>query len=323
MSIINEFIKSTGADLEYITKYVKQHGVDKLYCKCGKFKKLKKNANIATYCGKKECWMHTGKSRPEHSIKMKNCKSKKYLDNLIKPGELKNPEVNSNKFKTKILENKGIEINNLVEDFRKYNSDKYKLDAPKRYISWYNKLPNKLKTIITQTYGILELNLDIIENMDVQQRDDLFHTIHGLNTIKNNENLIKTGGFFKTHLVDNLEYNTKVSSVICRSKYEKKFIELFENNKIPWEYESITIKCKRGIYTPDFLITYNNQKILIEVKGTLYGYPKDYIENKIKSAIEFCDKNNMVFSFILNKQVSMNEILKNRIKNIEEIYVKN
>lgn len=314
--IIDKFILKNNVSAEYINDFLNRRSdngskrtILDLLCKCGEPKKVNiKTGYVSSYCGNSACWMHYGKPRPDHSLIMKRlAKNTDKLVGLFKSGKLHNAEINSDLFKRKILENKGIQIFDLNKQYSEYQALKAINNKPKSYETKLKMVPDNLKNVLYQKYGNIPLTKEYFLSLDIPDRDKLFFDIHGVLTKFYDSKIRKVRGTkFKRKLVKNLLYNTKVTAIICKSELEHKWIKYFEKNKIYWEYEPFTILGKlRGTYTPDFLINHNNELIVLEVKGTLYGYPKDYIENKIEACKEYCETKNLKFLFKLNTKVEL------------------
>lgn len=320
---IRQFIRERNVDISFIRKFLKTIPDSKikrtpadLRCKCGALKIIsKKTGRISSYCGKKECWMHFGIKRPEHSEYMKKiAKETTRLTGIMKKGELHNKNVNTDAFKKKVLDNKKIPYaeETFMKVYQEYLIQRNKNTRSKRYETLLKNLSSEDLQPLFKKYGKnLTLTESHFRSLDIEAREELFYDIHGVLT-KYNEKKQHNGkyaGRFRRIFLTDLKHNTKVTSLICKSKYEESWIKFFEKNNIKWEYEPFTVAGKiRGTYTPDFLLEYNSRKVIMEVKGTLYGYPTDYMENKIEGCREYCQQRGYVFLFILNKKPSLNLI---------------
>lgn len=236
------------------------------------------------------------------------------LTGLMKKGKLHNKEVNTRTFKQKVLSNKGIAYTeeSLEREYSRYNTNKNQVTKSKRYASQLRNVSKDLLELLYKKYGpSLELSEEYFESLECIERDELFYDIHGLLTKYYDRQVkISRGSKFQRILMAGLKYNMKVSTLYCRSSYEKQWIRFFEKNKIAWQYEPFTINGKnRGTYTPDFIIDLEGKKVVLEVKGTMYGYPEDYMDNKINACREYCKNKNYRFLYILNKKPNL-EVLK-------------
>ena len=327
--VINEFSKYNNVSEDVPIKFLntrpddgKKRTINDLYCKCGKFKKMR-GKYVHSYCGNSKCWMHYGKKRPKHSETMKKCKSKKYLDNLIRRGDLLNKDVNSDEFKLKLVRKAGLDTGNLGKDYSNYMSLLNTRNKVKRYTTIFNKLPLDFKELIYDKYKLNNIDINTLYELDYKEKQKLYYDIHSLNTQLNNQNILKArNSRYKKYNIEGIvHHNRGLTYMICRSKYERDWINYFEKNKIKWDYEPIIINCDKGTYCPDFLIELDDIKYLIEVKGTMYGYPDNYLTNKISSAIEYSKDNNYKFVFILNEKVNKENIINNIITNINDINI--
>ncbi len=302
--LIKEFSKFHQMNEEATVKLLKNRPESYLLCACGDFKKIyyvnKKYLSAYKCCGRKECEPNYGKLRPEHSTLMKE-KAKEsgtvYSKNLMQKKQIFNKEVNTIAFFEKQMINAKFpyEKDKIMKCYGKFRSginrsSSYRL---KRISTIFNKANDFWKEIILEILGFDPSQEDIV---DV---DKTYLLLHGIQSQMNMEKKIKTGtnSFYKREVVSDLKYHKKgVTCVITRSSTEAKYIRLFEKEQICWDYEHILIRSKYGLYKPDFEILVDNQKYMIEVKGTFYRTTKEeYFTKKIIPALEYCKKNNMVY----------------------------
>lgn len=322
ITIIRRFLQEREVDMSFIRKFLntrpdsgKKRSIQDLLCRCGVPKKItQKTGKISTYCGKSECWMHYGKKRPKHSEKMKLlAKTTDRLTGLMKKGNLHNKEVNTPLFKKKVLSNKNINFTDedLEEKYNRYLKSRWENTRGKSYETRLKDVNPCLLELITKKYGKdILLTEEYFKTLEPHLREELYYDIHGILTRYYDKQIKKQRrSKFQRIYIDNLKYNKKVTALYCRSVLEHQWISFFEKNKIQWEYEPFTVNGKyKGTYTPDFLIEWNSYKIVIEVKGTLYGYPEDYIENKLEGCKEYCKTKNYKFLFILNKKPNIKHL---------------
>jgi hypothetical protein len=254
-----------------------------------------------------------GKLRPEHSEKMKiKMKGINRGDSFRETKKIQNSSIN---FKIKFLNNKNIdttlktedEINKLygltISDLRK--SKQYKIKKVKNFLK-SNKYLNE--TIFLNFKN--EIN-------DINICDENINTIHTkmmsiISTISmnRNENMGSTK-FFKTGFIKVKNCLNK-SIIRYRSSWEFKTIEFLELNNIIYSYEPFYIEKENGtLYLPDFLIEYNGEKILLEIKGFIRGVKgKLNEEMKINAAKKYCNENKIRYVYLKKVLTNINEIIK-------------
>jgi hypothetical protein len=95
------------------------------------------------------------------------------------------------------------------------------------------------------------------------------------------------------------------------SSYELIKMVEYDDKKLEWtKKHGITIPFvkengNKSLYVPDFLIMDNNKKIIVEIKGWI---KKDDIL-KAEAAIEWCEKNDYEYYFLLGKELKLIEKL--------------
>jgi len=296
--IIEKFSIHYNLDVEK-TKYLCRK--TSLLCKCGNFKRIqtssqsKINISLSRTCGNKECEPNYGIKRPTHSLKMKELAlngSDVFKNNLIKKNQILNKNINSIQFKKKRLENKykiNLDLLSESEINQKYSDLLSKISTSRNYR--IKIILNRLQTweplfvnIIKEKFGS-EICLSFLNSLETNKINEMFLFTHGLNTFRYSNKIKKhRPSFFKKGLLKNFKYNQQ-ESVFFKSGLELEYIEYFEKNSINWEYEPISLLTVRrtGFYIPDFIIQYNNRKIMLEVKGNFYRQNKeDYLLNKIQ-----------------------------------------
>lgn len=351
--LLNKIINTTGvlsmndildfSILHNITEekveYISRHS--SLRCSCGKFKKIRKSSQskvgIALYrtCGDSKCEPNYGKKRPEHSKKMKELVfngSEKYKNTLIKPGQKHNKDVNSISFKRKRLLNSGYDItgvsdDNIIKLYSKLLSDfntninSRKKAIVKRYEKWEEEY-KKLILIITD--GIIPTK-EWVSLLTDTEANEIWTRIHGVNTIRNWVKIEKTrNSFFKQESLSGFKYNKIQKKVFVKSGLEKEYIEFFEDNGIEWEYETLVIETKNkdGFYIPDFIITLDNRRIILETKGSFYRTNIDeYIDNKVGGALIYCKENG--YDYVLTQKKPDKELKFIEHALVRSNYVKN
>lgn len=287
-----------------------------IYCKCGKLRSTQlspqSKIGVCLYrtCGDTKCDSKYGIKRPEHSLVMKNQVingSEKFKRTLIKPGDLHNKEVNSINFKKKRLISHNISVANKTNDeinnlysvlLAEFNTSisRRKSDIISRYDGWEEQY-KLLILLITNNVIPTDSWLDSLTDKEI---DIIWRRIHGVNTIRNFTRIKSSRSkWFKQELLSNFKYNTKQQeSVFTKSGLEKQYITFFEDNHIPWEYETIVLETinKSGFYIPDFLIKFQNNTILLETKGSFYRQNIiEYINNKVQAGINFCKEHGYVY----------------------------
>lgn len=289
-------------------------------CKCGKYKNIttskqsKVGLVIKRTCGNPECEPLYGKKRPEHSLLMKELAisgPEKFRDNLMKKGVLFNKEVNTTNFKRKKLENIGIDCSSLTDNQiimmnGEYESNKLKSrsNRTKVILTWIEKWENDFLSLIEMVTKILP-SKDYLDGLSDDSFNYIYKRLHGINTIRNWCNVKESRtSWFKRIKIENLHHNTQGKSyVITKSGLEAKYIEFFEDNCIPWSYESVVLETikKDGFHIPDFLIEYANQSIMIETKGSFYRQEiTEYFNNKVAAAINYCNMHDIRYILTTN-----------------------
>jgi len=278
---------------EYLSR-----GGKNIRCVCGQFKKIitqkQSKINLALYkcCGDTKCEPNFNKKRPAHSKFMKNLAlsktNEKYTSTLMKKGELFNKKVNSDEFKIKIL------MKN-----RSYNPNEDIKTQYSRYLSnRMNLKSTRIKMILdfNKKHDIVGLNKKQLEALS----DDEFLIQFYNYKSKHHEIYCKDkcgAKHFKRSLLLSLKYNIRgLTSVYTKSSYETNYINYFEKNQIPWDYEFEKFKLDTCSYTPDFLIEYDKKKYIIETKGFLLN-EESYFENKILPLKNIVSKYGIVLVF--------------------------
>ena len=98
--------------------------------------------------------------------------------------------------------------------------------------------------------------------------------------------------------------------IICfKSSWELAYYQQLIDSKltIEVEYESLSIPYKNseGLtsnYVPDFRIRYPNRTILVEIKPSEF-INEETVQLKAKSAIEYCQSNNLEFKFVTEEDI--------------------
>lgn len=308
---LEEFIEFTKYPKDVILNFLsKNHRTVKdLYCKCGEPKRLKRSVkqnwlSLDNYCGRRECNKMFGKLRPHHSEHMKNLAKNvgtPFADNLIKRGELRNPNINSNEFLRTKLKNKGYNLSGKSdEDIVLLNSSYESVKNISRpvlektistYIDKYRWV-ELIECVGTKT--ICTLNAEEFNRLVFLWRS-LYHEYFCSGNCGSK--------FFKRQIMQGFLYNTNnVESLLVKSSYEANFITFFESNKILWDYEPIRIKALyEGTYKPDFIFEYRNKKYMVEVKGFIRKENFEwYMRNKINAGYKYAKENDMEFVFTYN-----------------------
>ncbi len=309
------------------------------YCKCGKFRLLKSSKQsrigkcLYRCCGAKECEPNFGKLRPNHSVIMRDRVingSIEYRNTLLKPGIVNNPEVNSLQFKRKRLIKHGRYIDTMTDDdvLKEYsnllshlstNRIRKRNDIVFRYNNWEQEFKD---LILIVTNNIIP-SIEWLGTLNEPEINRLWARIHGINTIRNNQRVNSTRKhFYKHEIISGFEHNTaNQTRVFARSGLEAKYIKFFEENSIPWEFETIRLETIQGdgFHVPDFLIRLHNEIVMLETKGTFYWQPYDeYYSNKILAAINFCKQKG--YRYILTQKEPDVELkfIDNSLLNIKE-----
>lgn len=291
MDILEKFKEKNELEMlpKSIENSIKTKGLDYLKCSCGQPKKIKGNGTLHSYCGNKDCHHMTGKKRPEHSRLMAKYAKEGKFTVLKKPGFI-NPFLNSIEFKKKRLLNSGNSNTEIMTDgeiIHEYN----KLVALASTRS--DTLRSKAKTLFNRfkdLYDLQEISEQDIENVDLNTLKNYLKILNSIKSVESGTGIAKK--YKRTRLSD-FEYNSaNQQEIVTKSSYETNYAKFFEKNKIPWEYETLRIRCENGYYIPDFLITLGNKKYILEVKGFLLN-EKEYIDKKLRYAAMYGEKNNI------------------------------
>jgi hypothetical protein len=289
-----------------------------LHCKCGAFRKIKQASYasagvvLSLYCGRKECHPRFGIKRPEHSQYMKQLAAtgtnELYSNSLIKPGELRNPNINTDLFREQILK----KYYPNEESFSSMLSGRVKSVKWRRsqIIIKFTKWETYYQTLVNTLVGT-EITPEYVLSLSDDEVHKVWSKIHSVNSIRNLDNSKNTGrnSWFKSELLVNLVYNQQgLTAVRTRSGLETWYINLFEKEKINWSYEKYKIPTidKTGYYTPDFVVEYNNATYMIETKGSFFRCDKDeYIRNKIQAGVKFANSQGWRFCLVFTKSKDM------------------
>jgi hypothetical protein len=292
-----------------IFKY-KDYNINKIWS--NKFKKfLVPNEHVNFVRG----LVNKGKTRPEHSKLMKELHPKGIrIGNEDVAKRLKSIDFKKKVLLNKnILQNEGIytdeyiltEYSNFVSKNRK--SIKYKLNNIKKFIKYEKYLHDTNYNELVYEISKLDLdNLDDKSILDINTR--IYSYISSYHT-KINENMGNTSYFIRTK-VYNLKYNlSKKDYVKTRSSYETVLINILEENKIYWDYENIIIKSENSYNLNDFLIKYNCNQYILELKGFL---PKRNINETIDKTVnmfKYTEQNNLVYKYFRGVIKDINKLL--------------
>lgn len=297
-------------------------------CKCGRFKKIKPSSQskvglmLSIYCGNKECSPNFGRKRPEHSVLMKRMAagegSPAFLATLMKQGELFNREVNTIAFKRQVLTNKGFDVvdksDEEIEELHSIflgNLVRSREVREKTIMTKIQQWDDEFKTLGESLVDIKDITLEKLKTLTDEEFNEKYLKLHGIQTVINNINVQETRSeFFIRVLFEDLKYNSQGKTTVrTRSRLEAEYIKVFEQNGVPWSYEElrlITIN-KTGVYIPDFIIQYEGQTYIVEVKGNFYGVDKEtYFAEKLMAAAEYAKGKGWKFciSFVTPKDMS-------------------
>jgi hypothetical protein len=255
---------------------------------------------------------YRGKNRPEHSNLMKI--KMKGIDRGDSFRKTKKEQNSSIDFKIKVLTNKNIdvlsksenEINDLykliISNARKTNE--FKIKKVKKFLKSNKYLDELIFLSFKNKFENVELCNGNIEKI----YSEMMSIISTISMVRN-ENMGKTK-FFKTGFIKVKNCLNK-TIIRYRSSWELKTIEFLELNEIKYSYESFYIQKEDGtLYLPDFLIEYEEQKILLEIKGFIRGKKgKINEEMKIKAAKKYCKENNIKYVYLKKVLTNINEII--------------
>lgn len=309
----DEYKNITSCSDDAIERFLKIHSESDFVCKCGNHKRIRKMSSgknkplvdvIDVYCGRKECHPRYGILRPEHSKYMKllveSGSNEKFSNSLMKPGFMKNKEVNTLEFIKKKLTNKGYSVNGLSDKEihtlnKEYERDKQftPKSLAKSIVKFINKHAMHDKFQFCTYDSLIRLSYDDLMKERYRMKS-WHHAIYCLDKC--------TPSYYKRSLVQNLKFNLRgLTSVLTKSSYETNFIKYFEKNSVMWDYEPIRIELDVGSYTPDFVIDHNDEKYIIEVKGYLPDEDKiSYLTRKINSGYDYANANGFngfIFTF--------------------------
>lgn len=289
-------------------------------CICGNEKKK----NLKS-CGNKVCadklrgMGNKGKKRPHHSELMKRYAEEGRLDAWKK---IHNKELNSTDFKIKRLKKHTYQFdetdeNDINEKYKKLLSDVQKGIGFKRN-SLVNFIVNE-NFIYTEEFlisGLSNLTEDYINECNKNEIEQLYKERNSLKSVisrKRNPNM-GSNKLHKNAYLDNLRFNkNNKTAVYVKSSYEENYVTFFEENKILWDYEPLTIKTDTGFYIPDFVFEISNTTYLMEIKGFIADF-EEYKKTKLDYAIEYCKNNKWHFIYTENgNPTSMKEILKEQL----------
>ena len=134
-------------------------------------------------------------------------------------------------------------------------------------------------------------------------------------------------GYINPNSCKKLMESQSSAPIIYRSSYEKNFIYYLESSPHikSWASECVAIPYINKLdgqshrYYPDFfIITEDDQKILVEIKPKNQTVPpktpldpngyawKEYIKNRCKwsAALDFCERNGLIFKILTEETIS-------------------
>jgi hypothetical protein len=284
-----------------------------IFCSCGKFKKIfhspqsKVGKALFRTCENAQCQPMYGRKRPAQSEKMKHLAvsgSEIYRNTLTQRGKKHNHEVNTVPFLKKKLTKKGYDVENLSDvEVKKLNSQyesekvKSRTVRTKVIMRWLQTWEEEFITLVNLLFDVSHATqiLDTLSDLDFSK---LYLRLHGIKTLRDTSRASKKRkGWFKSERKQGFKCNTQGKEfVITRSGLEGVYIDFFEENNIPWEYESCIIETikKDGFHIPDFLIEINSMPIMLEVKGNFYRQEiAEYFQNKVEAAKKYCQQRNI------------------------------
>lgn len=332
MKNIESFIGETGYPKDVVLDFLQKKGGDisLLYCKCGKPKRIikSKQAKLGLrfdgYCGSKECHQFFGKKRPDHSKRMKELaatgESASFSKTLIKKGELFNPKVNTVDFKRKKLSNKGYNVDDLSDDDiisleKEYESNKqFTNEFLAKKISKFVSKHNLRDSFYVSSYD----DLVVLPNEELRRINRRVYSYHHMIYCSD----VCVAKHFNRIEKFSLQHNIRgISYIKTRSSYESNYIDFFEKNSIPWDYEPFRIMIENEYYvsyTPDFIFDYEGKRYMVEVKGYLLEEHKhQYLKYKINPAYEYVKDNPEYGGFIFTYDAepkTMKKILTNLLE---------
>lgn len=312
--IISQFLLFHGLDVlpASVLKRVKRHGSASLLCKCGKFRRINKSGVIYAPCGDKICHCMYGINRPQHAAIMAEYARGGKFPVLRKKGD-HNPYLNSMKFKIKILQNNGFNCETMTDDeLQSVYNNLVSISARKKetILAKSITLYEKYKDI----YDLHEIPRQILCSADTSTLKKYNRTLNSIQSIESGTGCAKR---FKRILMTNFQSKiTPAENVLTRSSYEANYINFFEREKIPWDYETEKVVCDNSgktYYVPDFTFCYGGVTYMLEVKGYLVD-ENQYVNNKLKYALDYCIKNNMVLLFTYDgRPSSIEQLIKQKV----------
>lgn len=252
------------------------------------------------------------KSRPEHSNLMKI--KMKGIDRGDSFRKIKKEQNSSIEFKIKVLKNKNIDITskseNEIKDLYKTitssvrKTNDFKIKKIKKFLKSNKYLEELTFLSFKNKFEYVDICNDNVEKIYTE----MMSIISSISIVRN-ENMGSTK-FFKTGFIKVKNCLNK-TILRYRSSWELKTIEFLEINEIKYSYESFYIQKEDGtFYLPDFLIEYENKKILLEIKGFIRGQKgKINEEMKIKAAKKYCKENNIKYVYLQKILTNINEII--------------
>lgn len=274
-------------------------------------------------CTKGPCHPFYGKKRPEHSKHMSalaaSGENVAFAATLMKRGRLHNKEVNTEHFKRKILEKLRVDVSDGVDTaFSKMLSDRAKSPELRR---------KRLRTLFRDTFepeyrelaakvlGVSVEDLDAtLSSMADEKFEEVWPHLHGILTIRTNAKDPICNKRFVSSVITDLKYNTQgFSTIKTRSSWETAAIEIFEKESIPWSYEEYKLQTSTGWHLPDFVIDYQGQKYIVEIKGGAWYHTAEqkehYTTTQVAASLELAKSKGWNYSMVLKKPKTIEDIV--------------
>lgn len=307
------FDRLSAEDVAIVQDIVRRRGSQTLICsKCGvNYRHLTKTKRLTATCMQGSCHPNFGKKRPEHGAVMAKLAKAGKLSGTFKKGYT-NEFVNTVEWKRRVLDNKGISHTHLSDDelIEFYNEMK----------SQFSVTPtakmNRARTLLSQYEAQYRDMFGDVPDLERCDAGDIDTYLRRLNQIKTNVCVDpNTSGAkrFRRSVIKDLRWNmSNKKQVTTKSSYETRYVLLFEDEGVSWEYEPFAIRDGENVYIPDFIFDYNGTKYMLEIKG----YFKDdeqretYFTTKLAIAVAWCEKNGytLLFTFDGNPTTTTNII---------------